>query len=267
MRFIPTKEVLDVKYELYYVAIKALERSKAPFLIGGAFALEHYTGVTRWTKDLDIFILPEDCERVLEALSEVKCQVELTFPHWLGKAFCGEGHIDIIFNSGNGVCRVDNTWFENAPQVEILNMIVKLIPPEELIWSKSFIMERERYDGADIAHILRACGKNLDWQRLLNRFGSHWRLLLSHLILFGFIYPTERSQIPDWVMKGLIGRLQNDMESSPATDRVCQGTLLSRIQYIVDIECWGYEDARLIPRGNMTSEEIAHWTEAAEEEE
>ena len=162
---------------------------------------------------------------------------------------------------------MDNTWFENAPQVEILNMIVKLIPPEELIWSKSFIMERERYDGADIAHILRACGKNLDWQRLLNRFGSHWRLLLSHLILFGFIYPTERSQIPDWVMKGLIGRLQNDMESSPATDRVCQGTLLSRIQYIVDIECWGYEDARLIPRGNMTSEEIAHWTEAAEEEE
>lgn len=57
------------------------------------------------------------------------------------------------------------------------------------------------------------------------------------------------------------------MENSPPADRVCKGTLLSRTQYLVDIECWGYEDARLIPRGNLTREEIAHWTEAGKEEE
>jgi len=42
-----------------------------------------------------------------------------------------------------------------------------------MIWSKAFIMERDRYDGADIAHIIRTCGKGLDWSRLLHRFGSH----------------------------------------------------------------------------------------------
>ncbi len=58
-----------------------------------------------------------------------------------------------------------------------------------MIWSKAFIMERERYDGADIAHLILACGRDLDWRRLLGRFGRRWRVLLSHLVLFGFVYP------------------------------------------------------------------------------
>jgi hypothetical protein len=58
---------------------------------------------------------------------------------------------------------------------------------EETIWSKAFVMERERYDGADIAHLLRASAERLDWHRLLERFDAHWPVLLSHLILFGFI--------------------------------------------------------------------------------
>lgn len=31
----------------------------------------------------------------------------------------------------------------------------------------------------------------LDWSRLARRFGQHWRVLPSHLILFGCIYPTS----------------------------------------------------------------------------
>ena len=39
--------------------------------------------------------------------------------------------------------------------------------------------------------------------------------------------------------------------------KLCQGTLLSRAQYLVDIDEWGYEDARLLPRGGMTPEQVA----------
>ena len=46
-------------------------------------------------------------------------------------------------------------------------MPVLLAPPEEMIWSKAFVCERERYDGADVNHLLRACGRQMDWQRLL----------------------------------------------------------------------------------------------------
>jgi len=50
------------------------------------------------------------------------------------------------------------------------------------------------------------------------------------------------------------------------TERVCQGTLLSREQYLVDIECRGYKDARLFPRGNLTKAETDQWTAAVKEE-
>jgi hypothetical protein len=144
-------------------------------------------------------------------------------------------------------------------------MPVRFSPPEEIIWSKAFIMERDRYDGADIAHILRVCGKDLDWSRLLRRFGPYWHVLFSHLILFGFIYPDQQLQIPNWVMDELLNRLQNVINSPLSIDRFCQGTLLSAVQYRIDIKFWGYRDARLIPRGNMTSEEIAHWSGAFDE--
>ncbi|MGE5444195.1 MAG: hypothetical protein ACM3SR_06260 [Ignavibacteriales bacterium] len=255
------------RHEFYRRAITILNQSRISFLVGGAFALKRYTGIARqWTKDFDIFIYPEDCEHVLEVFSASDYKTELTFPHWLGKAFCGEDLIDIIFSSGNGICKVDDAWFEHAIEGEILNMPVRLIPLEEMIWSKAFIMERERYDGADIAHILRACSKGLDWSRLLGRFGSYWRVLFSHLILFGFIYPDEQLQIPSWVMDELLSCLQNEINNPLSINRICQGTLLSVVQYRIDIECWEYRDARLIPRGNMTSEEIAHWTRAFEED-
>src|SRR5437899_2577696 len=79
---------------------------------------------------------------------------------------------------------------------EVLGVPVRLCPAEEIIWSKAFIMERERYDGNDVAHLLRARGCALDWDRLLRRFDGHWRVLLSHIVLFGFIYPAERAAIP-----------------------------------------------------------------------
>jgi hypothetical protein len=145
-------------------------------------------------------------------------------------------------------------------------MPVRLCPPEETIWSKAFVMERERYDGADISHLLRACGLRLDWARLLRRFGPHWRLLLSQLVLFGFIYPSEHTQVPAPVLEELLRRLQKEMRSSPPAERVCQGALVSRAQYLVDIESWGYQDPRLAPQGNMTEEDVAHWTAAIKDQ-
>ena len=116
----------------------------------------------------------------------------------------------LVGGSGKGINDIDDEWFTFAREREILNMTVKLCPPEEIIWSKSFIMERERYDGADIAHLFRACAEHLDWERLLHRFGPHWELLFSNIILFGFIYPSERARIPEWVMRTMLDRLDGE---------------------------------------------------------
>lgn len=250
---------------IYRRGLITLRDAQAPFLVGGSYALERYTRVVRDTKDFDIFVLPRDRDRALHVLAAAGYHTDLTYPHWLAKAFCGEDFIDVIFNSGNGCCQVDEEWFLHAVENMVLDVPVRLCPPEEMIWSKAFVTERERYDGADIAHILRACGEQLAWPRLLRRFDAHWRVLLSHLVLFGFIYPSERTKIPDWVMQKLLHRLQNELPGDPPAERVCQGTLLSRTQYLADITRWGYLDSRLLPIGKMTQEEIDHWTAAIDE--
>jgi hypothetical protein len=107
---------------------------------------------------------------------------------------------------------------------------------------------------------LRSCAETLDWDRVMLRFESYWQLLLSYLVLFGFIYPSERHRIPARVMNELMERLRLEHASAPSEERICRGTLTSRGQYLLDIGRYGYEDARLAPRGNMSPEDAVYWT-------
>jgi hypothetical protein len=246
--------------DFYVRAMRQLDEAGVEFLVGGAYAFERYTGIARHTKDFDIFVHPRDVDRGLDVLAAAGCETDLPFPHWLGKARCGEDFVDIIFSSGNGVAAVDDEWFAHSVPEEIFAHPVRLIPVEEMIWSKAFIMERERFDGGDVAHIVRASAERIDWTRLVARFGDYWRVLMAHLVLFGFIYPCERQRIPPGVLSELWTRLQRELGGPGDSQRVCHGTILSRAQYLVDIERWGYVDPRLAPHGNMTEHEAKIWT-------
>ena len=249
----------------YLKVLQALQDCDAPFLVGGAHALRHYAGIQRNTKDFDIFVRREDYDTVMAALDASGCNTELTFPHWLGKATSEHALVDVIFSSGNGVSLVDDDWFRYAMPGLVFDVPARICPPEEMIWSKAFVAERERYDGADIMHLLLACAEALDWDRLLRRFGPHWRVLLSHLCLFGFVYPSERARIPGWVMTALMEMLEQEIQAGPAANRLCQGTLISREQYLPDIEQWSFEDPRLTMTHAMTETEVADWTRAIAE--
>ncbi|HEY4541618.1 MAG TPA: nucleotidyltransferase [Noviherbaspirillum sp.] len=252
----------DSTLKFYRGVLHTLDRAGSRFVLGGAYAFNHYTGVNRATRDLDLFIRREDFEQISAALQQAGYDTELTYPHWLGKIHSDGVYIDLIFSSGNGVAVVDELWFEYADEAELLGVKAKISPVEEMIWSKAFIMERERYDGADVAHLFLTCAGGMDWRRLLRRFDGHWRVLLSHLLLFGFIYPAHRNRIPAWVMDDLLQRLRLEMRTAPSHEAVCQGTLLSREQYLSDIEVEGLQDGRLAPFGNMTQEDTESWTQA-----
>jgi hypothetical protein len=263
MSLAPTQSLVETPSRLFYRdAMEVLNRANVPFLVGGAFAFIHQAGIDKSTKDLDIFARPNDVQRLLEACAGAGYDTELVFSHWLAKIRSPEGFIDVIFNSGNGVAKVDDGWFEHAKEREVLTVPVKIAPAEETIWSKAFVMERERYDGADVAHLILALGEALDWERLLQRFGPLWRVLLSHLILFGFVFPSERTRVPNRVMQELIGRLQRETESSNGAEPVCYGTLLSWSQYLGDVLGGSFRDARIRPFGSMSAEEVARWTSA-----
>lgn len=246
----------------YRHAVQLLKRANVPFLVGGAYGLAHYTGIIRHTKDFDVFVRPAHVELALAALASGKYRTELTFTHWLGKAFHAEDFIDLIFSSGNGIAKVDDIWFQHARPAALFGETVLLCPPEETIWSKAFVCERERFDGADINHLILACGANIDWQRVLFRFGPYWRVLFSHLLLFGFVYPSERGIIPAHVMEHLTQRLLHENQAPRVHRRVCQGTLLSRTQYVIDLDDWGFADARVGSEASMSSAEADEWTKA-----
>lgn len=262
----PARPVNQPAQNLYRLGLQDLQRSGVPFLVGGAFALESYTGLVRRTKDLDVFALREDVDGLMRFLVAAGYETEVRFPHWISKAHKGGHVIDIIFGSGNGICAVDQKWFDAAPTATIMGERVRLVPAEEMIWSKAFIMERERYDGADIAHLLHARSEKLDWGRLLWRFDRQWRVLLSHLVLFGFVYPGRRLQIPHWLMRELMHRLDMEMQTLSSDRDVCQGTLLSWGQYLDHIERGDYKDARHSPRGSLTAGETKFVTERFQEE-
>jgi hypothetical protein len=251
------REILDPQAaDFYRRALAMLTDAKIPFLLGGAYAFHQYTGIARHTKDMDVFIHSRDIHRALALFEDDGCRTELTYPHWLGKAYCGDLFVDFIFSSMNGVEPVDDAWFVHATTGTVLDLSVQICPVEEMIWQKAFIMERERYDGADVAHLLRARGRDLGWERLLDRFGPRWPVLLSHCILATFIYPGDRPIVPERVMRAMLTRMRGELAAVPDADRLCQGTLLSLQQYAIDTEEWGYTDARLT-EGFLTPAELA----------
>jgi hypothetical protein len=243
----------------YRRTLHVLSDASVPFLVGGSHAFLEYTGIVRNTKDFDLFLRRADVDRAMSALRDAGYRTELTFPHWLGKAWQHEDFVDLVFSSGNGICIVDDGWFDHSVETQVLGMPVRIVPCEELLWQKAFVMERERFDGADIMHVLRARAEQIDWERLVARFGERWALLYTYLVFFSFVYPSEAHRLPATVLDEL-ARRHAETRASSAVDRVCQGTLVSRGQYLLDIGQYGYADARLAPRGGMSAEDAIFWT-------
>ncbi len=259
MAAIPQDVLAESSIRFYRHALAILTESDIPHLVGGAYAYARYTGIERHTKDFDVFIRREDFDRAAWAFRKAGYKAEMTFPFWLGKAFFNEDFVDLIWSAGNGVAVVDDRWFEHAVKDQVFGVDTQLIPAEEMIWSKGLIMERERFDGADVAHVFRAVGDRLDWNRLLERYGVYWRALYAHLVMFGFIYPSDRDKVPAWVMDELAKRMHDETQAGATGEKVCYGTIISRQQYLKDVGDWGYSDARLV-HGTMTEDDIAHWT-------
>jgi len=219
----------------YMGALEKLQETGIPFLVGGALAYSHYTNIPRDTKDMDVFVKPSDCPRVLDAFGAAGYRTEITFPHWLAKVWRDDYFVDVIFSSGNGVARVDDLWFEHAPKANLprVDYASDAGRGVDLVQGGSS-RSGERLTAPTLIHLLRETGPSLDWPRLLMRFADYWRVLFSHLILFGFVYPDKRESVPAWVMDELVRRLGASRTHSD--NDVCYGTLLSREQYLYDLE-------------------------------
>jgi hypothetical protein len=237
------------KQLIYAAGLRALVEARAPVLVGGGFGLYSYLGRWRTTKDVDIFIQAEDLHSVLHILMRAGFQCEITDVAWLAKARQGDACIDIIFCSYNGLFPVDKGWFDNARRAHVLGIPVKVVGPEEIIASKSFVAARDRFDGADISWLIRATATKLDWERIERLMREHWQVLLWQLLHFLYVFPSERHLLPTSLMGRLIGKLADELATEDYEPMVCRGPMLDPKLYQAEIVVRGAADPR--PRRNL----------------
>jgi hypothetical protein len=236
------KNPSKVKEGFYKKVLEILTVNKIPFLLGGTFAIREYTGINRLTPDMDIFCKAGVYPGILKVLAADGFKTAVPDARWIAKVSSGHQLVDIIFSTPQGIVPVDDTWFEHPFPAKILGQTVRLVPPEEMIWSKSYRMDRYRFDGPDINHLILKQGLKLDWKKLLTRMEAHWELLFAYIIIFRFTYPSEREIIPNWLIKELTDRFQQQMELPPPDVKVCRGPYLAIDPYKIDLTEWGFKD-------------------------
>lgn len=235
---LPIDEVTEA---FYNQVLQVILKTKFPFLIGGTYAVAFYTGIRRETKDLDIFCKAGDYIKILSAAKEAGLKTEVTDARWIAKIYSGKFHVDLIFGTAAGTWHVDDNWFKNIQTTQLFGIKVKITPPEELIWSKVYYQDRRHYDGADVNHMILKLGNKLDWKRILSHMEPHWEILLAQIINYRFVYPSERHQIPKWLINELLIRLQAQINTPEPKQKVSLGRILSRTQYEIDTKEWGFQ--------------------------
>lgn len=229
-------------------ALSTLENADVPVILAGAFASHAYSGIWRNTKDLDLFLRPREVRLALSSLADAGFETELRDPWWLAKAWRDEWLVDLIFGMGNRELQVDDGWIERALTVEIAGVPTRVISLEDLIVSKVFIAKRDRFDGADVAHLIRCAAGRIDWDLVLEGMGpEHRTLLLWHLVLFDYVYPGHGDHLPHDLMRELFEERARSWENGRTRPNAFRGTLLDEQAFAIDVDDWGYEDVRRKP--------------------
>ena len=258
---------------IYRRALDAVQAANLPFVVAGAYAIYEHTGIYRKTKDLDLFFEPQHIVAAARALRSAGFITRLEDSHWLAKATMGDCLIDLIYGMGNGVELIDHEWMQHSRPGIIAASPVRIAPAEELIWHRLFISERHRHDMSDIVHLLLCCGETLDWERLVRRVGEHWPLLLCQILMFNYVYPGYRTNVPSWVSEHLLERARAEIGVNDENQDLTRGPLISRFSFTIDVTEWGFHS----PRGELIRKarqqpvlrEIAQaevWDERAEAE-
>jgi hypothetical protein len=233
---IPT-DIPEEQAALFREVLCALEKEKIPYAVSGAFALRQHTGICRFTKDLDLFMTATAALEALPYLRKCGFECEVRDPVWLAKAHKGEFFVDLITGMSNGVFAVDDSWIQRSSPAVIHGVATRVLAPEELVASKIFVARRERFDGADIAHVIFGTYPSFDWDRELELVGEHWEMLLWSLVLFRYVYPGQTHYVPAKVWTELLQRLGNEI-ARPDPRASFRGSLVDDNMFAIDVNEW-----------------------------
>ena len=197
------REIPDPQWHVYHRVLEELRAAAIPVAFGGAFALATYTGELRNTKDLDLYILPKDRDQTVAAMTRAGLvDIHAHAPYdraWIYRASEDDSLVDAIWAMANLRASVDLDWLTLGPEVELRDQRVRSIPAEELIWSKLYVLQRERSDWMDVLNLIHALAPRLDWERLVAKLAADLPLLGAVLSVFGWLAPARGADVPAFV--------------------------------------------------------------------
>jgi hypothetical protein len=184
----------------YHEAIQAVQDAGVPFAVGGGLAFGCYAHRSRYTKDVDLFLRPADRERAIAAVRGVGFvdyhEREPYQRHWIYRGIREGLLLDLIWQMANERAAVDDQWLARGPVIAIHGTPVRLVPAEEIVWAKLYVLQRDRADWPDIFNLLARCGPRLDWDHLVRRMGGDLPLLAAAVQVFGWLAPDRAGALP-----------------------------------------------------------------------
>jgi hypothetical protein len=204
------KDSIDpAEWSMYRRVAHEARSAGVRFAFGGAFATAVYTGELRNTKDFDFYILAADRESMRAAIRRAGLHDHYErLPYdrsWIYRASDGDVIVDAIWAMANLRAWVEESWLTTGPEVTIYGERMRALPIEELIWTKLYVLQRERCDWADVLNLIQAQTGAIDWNHLINRLGEDAPLLAGALSVFGWLAPLQAQDIPAqvWALLGL----------------------------------------------------------------
>lgn len=197
--------VPPAQWDVFGGAIRAARATGAGFAVGGGLAVSFYTALWRTTKDIDLYVLREDRDRVVAGL-EAAGLVDYypTAPYdraWIWRGTRAGAIVDVIWSMANGAGDVSPEWLSCGVTARLGDEPVALLAPAELLWSKLHVVQRDRCDWPDLVSLLFANGRALDWERLLHLVEGEEPLLASLMTLFAWVAPGRARALPPWVWR------------------------------------------------------------------
>jgi len=160
---------------------------------------------------------------------------------WLYKAHRDGFFVDLITGMSNATIMVEDLWIERAKSATVHGVRTRVLAAEELVASKLFVTRRERFDGADIAHVIYGSQGRLDWQRILQLAGENWEILLWALVLFRFCYPAQTRFVPADLWRELLKRFDAAIAQPDPAARF-RGSLIDDKMFAIDLNEWGLDN-------------------------
>lgn len=176
-------------------------------------AVATYTIHRQSTKDIDLYVQPHDRERMIQILRELGLDDYYdVLPYdrkWIYRSHSGDVIVDVMWGMPNERALVDIDWIRRGTEIPLYGERVRVLPPEELIWAKLYVLQRDRCDWPDILNLIYATADHIDWEHLLKRVGDDAPLLGAVLTVFRWLCPDRAAVLPGKIWRNVAEHVRN----------------------------------------------------------